>query len=62
MIDNTAQEIYSLLPNGKCPNCKTKIRVIDPEYTLYKIRLLKIDHDNTQMVKCSNCKKMVLFS
>lgn len=62
MIDNTAQDIYSLLPNGKCPNCKAQIRVIDPEYTLYKIRLLKIDRHNKQIVKCSNCKNMVLFS
>lgn len=60
MMDNTAKEIYYLLQNGKCPNCKTQIRVIDPEYTLYKIRLLKIVKNNKAMIKCPDCKNMVI--
>ncbi len=62
MIDNTAKEIYSLLPNGKCPNCKKQIKVVDRDDTLYKIRLLKINRHNKPMVKCPSCREMVLFS
>lgn len=60
MADNTANEIYYLLPNGKCSNCKTQIRVINPEYTLYKIRLLKIVKNNKPVIKCPDCKNMIL--
>ncbi len=60
MADNTAKEIYYLLPNGKYPNCKKQIRVIDSEFTLYKIRFLKIVKNNKPMINCPNCKNMII--
>ena len=59
-MDNTAKEIYHLLPNGKCPICKAQVRVIASEYTLYKTRLVMMfKKHNKPMIKCPNCKTMV---
>jgi len=60
MADNTAKEIYYLLPNGKCPICRKQIRVIDSEITLYKIRLLKIVKHSKPIIKCPDCKNMII--
>lgn len=63
MRDNsTAEQIYYLHPDGKCPVCKTQIRVIDPEYKIYKTRLLKILKSNRQIIKCPDCKNMIIIA
>ena len=58
-MDNTAKEIY-LLQNGKCSNCGTQIRVIDPESVLYKTRLVKIVRNGRTLIKCPDCRRMII--
>ena len=59
-MDNTAKEINSILPNGKCPHCGAKIRVIDNESTVYKTRLVKIVRNGRTLIKCPDCRRMII--
>lgn len=59
-MDNTAKDIYHLLPNGRCPNCSAQIRVIDSESTVYKTRLVKMVRNGRPLIKCPDCRKMVI--
>ncbi len=61
MNENTVKEIYHILPNGKCPNCKVMIRGTDSEGEFYKTRLLKKIKKYGELVKCPNCKKMIII-
>ncbi len=58
-MDNTAKEIY-LLPNGRCPYCRAQLRVINPESTVYKTRLLKIIKNGRSLIKCPDCRSFVI--
>ena len=60
-MDNTAKEIY-LLPNGKCSNFGAQIRVSDTESVLYKTRLLKMVKNGRPLIKCPDCRRMVIFN
>jgi len=59
-MDNTAKDIYYLLPNGKCPHCGAQIRVIDSESTVYKTRLLKMVRNGRTLIKCPDCRRMII--
>lgn len=60
MEDNTAKKVYNLLPNGKCPYCGAQIRVTDAESTVYKTRLLKVVRNGRPLIKCPDCRKMII--
>ena len=47
--------------NGKCPACKSQIKVIDSDYILYETRILKIFHNGKRVVKCPVCKEEILI-
>ena len=59
-MGNTAEELFHLLPNGRCPNCKAQIRVQDSESTVYKTRLLKVVRTGRPLIKCPDCRKMII--
>ena len=59
-MDNTAKKIAYLLPNGKCSNCGAQIRLSDSESTIYKTRLLKMVRNGRPLIKCPDCRRMVI--
>jgi len=61
-MENTAMKIANLLPNGKCSNCKTQVKISEPEYTVYKTRLVKQSKSTGTCVKCPNCGQMLMMS
>lgn len=61
-MGNTAEEIIYLLPNGRCPYCKAQIRVKDFDSTVYKTRLLKVVRNGRQLIKCPDCRRMLIVN
>ena len=59
---NATAKTADLLPNGKCSNCKTQVKISVPEYTIYKTRLVKLFKSNGTCVKCPKCGHMLNVS
>lgn len=53
---------YELTPSGKCPVCKTRLKIVDPEGSLYKAGSFKIDPEWSKVeLKCPVCKRILLI-
>ena len=47
--------------SGNCPVCKTKIKFVDNEGSMYKAKPVKIYHDKSKVeAKCPVCKRMLV--
>ena len=52
---------YDLTPSGKCPICKTQIKIIDNEKSLYKGRSVWVHHDRYRVeAKCPKCGRILI--
>lgn len=53
--------IYNMTQSGNCPVCKTKIKFVDIEGTMYKAKPVKIYHDKSKVeAKCPVCKRILV--
>ena len=60
-MDNTAKKICNLLPNGKCSNCKTKVKQDRAGYTaITKATILEISKTERYIV-CHNCGYLIVY-
>ncbi len=50
-----------LLRNGRCPKCKTKIRIENKEYSMYKCKpVLLYKFEDKVGLKCPDCKEIII--
>ena len=49
---------YELLPNGNCPICRTKNRVVQSDGVLYKGKITKVFSDRI-VTWCKRCDRPV---
>ena len=58
MIDNMN---YELTPSGKCPICRTKLKIIENKRSMYKAIPAWINHDTLEVeILCPVCKRHII--
>ncbi|MDD5434666.1 MAG: hypothetical protein PH343_04480 [Nitrospira sp.] len=62
MNNNMTENInYELTPSGKCPVCKTKIKIVENKKSMYKVIPAWICHDTFKVeIRCPVCKQNLI--